>query len=185
MKSAVIRGIIVGIGILFQIVVSVWLYMFLIDKLWLFHLIFSFLEIVIIVGVIKYSKNYSLTLPLIIILLFFPLIGTVLYIVIHQNKNNSKILKKIIESEAISKKYLTQDKKIKEEIKEKSDLRYISDFAGFPFTKNNDVTYYPLGELAFQDMIKELKKAKRYIFLEYFIINHGAMWDTILKVLEG
>ena len=33
-------------------------------------------------------------------------------------------------------------------------------------------------------MLKVLENAKRYIFLEYFIIEEGQMWDSILKILE-
>lgn len=184
MKEAVKRGLVVGIGVILQLLITLFLYMFLIDKLWIINLLFGFLKILIVVGFIKNSKNYSSTLPWIIILLFFPVIGTLMYIVIVQNKYSSKILKEIIKSEKESKKYYKQDEKVKEEIKKNSRLRYIGNYAGFPITKNNDVSYYPLGEIAFDAMLEELKKAKEFIFLEYFIINHGMMWDSILKILE-
>ncbi|MDE5586815.1 MAG: PLD nuclease N-terminal domain-containing protein, partial [Bacilli bacterium] len=96
------------------------------------------------VDVIKNSKDYSSTLPLIIILLFFPVIGTLLYIIIYQNKNNSRILKNIVKSEKNSKKYLIPDKQMNEKIQNNNRLRYISDFAGFPITQNNNVCYYAL-----------------------------------------
>lgn len=184
MKEAVKRGIIAGVGVILQLILTLFLYVFLIDKLWIINILFGFLKIAIVVGLIKNSKNYSSTLPWIIILLFFPVIGTLMYIIIVQNKYTSKILKDIITSEKESKKYYVQEEKIKEEVKANSRLRYISNYAGFPITKNNDVSYYPLGELAFDAMIKELEKAKEFIFLEYFIINHGLMWDSILKILE-
>ena len=41
-----------------------------------------------------------------------------------------------------------------------------------------------MGEVKFERMVQELKKAKRYIFMEYFIIQEGTMWNTILDVLE-
>ena len=184
MKEAFKRGIIVAIGIISQILISFIIYMYLIDKLLIIDILFTLLQIIIIVYLIKNSKNYSVSLPLIIILLFFPLIGTVLYIVIDQNKNNSKILKNIKASEKNSKKYLKENKKIKNEIKNNSRLKYISEYAGFPITKNNEATYYPLGEIAFEAMVKELKTAKKFIFLEYFIINHGTMWNKILEILK-
>ncbi len=184
MKEAVKRGIIVGIGILIQIALSLLIYMYLIDRLWFINILFGFLEIAVIVGCIKNSKNYSSTLPLIIILLFFPLIGTLLYIILYQNKRSSKLLKNTIQSEKSSKKYLVQDEKLKEQIDKNGRLRYISDFAGFPVTQNNNISYYPLGEIAFQAMIEELEKAENFIFLEYFIISHGTMWNTILEILK-
>lgn len=94
-----------------------------------------------------------------------------MFLIIGDNKHRSKILKNIVKSEANSKKYLEQDDAIKEEFKNNSKLRYITDYAKYPVSKNNDVEYYSLGELAFEEMLKELKKAEKFIFLEYFIIE--------------
>ena len=162
MKEAIKRALIAGIGILLQIIISLFIYIFLINKLWVISLIFSILKIIVIVGLIRSSKNYSYTLTWLIILIIFPLLGTLLYIIIFQNKNISKVLKNITASEKNSKKYLIQDEQIREEIKDNSRLRYIANYAGYPVTKNNDVMYYSKGELAFNDMLKYLEKAKMF-----------------------
>ncbi len=62
--------------------------------------------------------------------------------------------------------------------------RYIHDAAGCPVFCNTDVQYFPLGEEMFAVLLEELEKAERYIFLEYFIIEEGKMWNSILDVLE-
>ena len=41
-----------------------------------------------------------------------------------------------------------------------------------------------MGDDVWSDFLEDLKSAKKYIFLEYFIINPGEMWDTILEVLK-
>ena len=94
-------------------------------------------------------------------------------------------MKKIKKSEIESKKYYVQDEMIRKEIEHHGKMRYLTDYAGFPVTKNNDVVYYATGEEAFSAMKKELKQAEKYIFLEYFIIAQGIMWDEILKILES
>ena len=43
--------------------------------------------------------------------------------------------------------------------------------------------YYSSGEEMFSDMLRELACAESYIFLEYFIIDEGYMWDNIFKIL--
>ena len=63
-------------------------------------------------------------------------------------------------------------------------MRYITDYSNYPITTNNDVDYYPLGELAFEEMLKELKKAEKFIFFEYFIVKPGIMWNKILDILK-
>lgn len=184
MEMAIKRGIIVLLGLIIQILLSLLVYLFFIDKIGIINGFYTFLGFIIILGLIKDSKNYSYTLPWIIILLIFPLIGTLMYIILGKSKNNSKTLKSIVKSEEENKKYLVQDQKIRNEFKENSRIRYLSDFAGYPVTKNNDVTYYPLGEDAFKAMLEELKKAEKFIFFEYFIVAHGKMWNSILEIMK-
>ncbi|MGT2865625.1 cardiolipin synthase [Streptococcus fryi] len=54
----------------------------------------------------------------------------------------------------------------------------------YPVYKNTRVTYFPSGEAKFDEMKRQLLKAKKYIFLEYFIIDEGLMWGEILAILE-
>ena len=61
---------------------------------------------------------------------------------------------------------------------------YISEYAYSPIYQNTYSEYYPIGEAKFASMIQELKQAKHYIFLEYFIIREGKMWNTILEILK-
>lgn len=44
--------------------------------------------------------------------------------------------------------------------------------------------YFPSGEAMWPRLLEDLKSAKQYIFLEYFIIERGAFWNSILDVLE-
>lgn len=44
--------------------------------------------------------------------------------------------------------------------------------------------YYPTGEALYARMLTELEQAEHSIFLEYFIIHPGVMWDGILEILE-
>ena len=60
---------------------------------------------------------------------------------------------------------------------------YIRHIAGGPPYQNTQAEYLPLGEVKFRRMLEELEKAEHYIFMEYFIIQEGAMWDPILEVL--
>ena len=49
--------------------------------------------------------------------------------------------------------------------------------------RNTEVTYFPGGEAKFEELLRQLEKAEKYIFLEYFIIDEGLMWGKILEVL--
>ena len=184
MLTVIIRGAIVLIGLILQILLFLFTYLYLGDHITLINTIYQIAGFIIALYLIRNSRSYSYTLPWIVIILLFPLIGTLLYLIIGYNKKMSKTLKSILRSERNSKKYLVQNPTIKKEIRNNSRIKYITDYTNYPATTNNDVSYYPLGEIAFEEMLKELKDAEKFIFFEYFIIAPGVMWDSILEVLK-
>lgn len=186
MAMAIKRGIIVGCGFLFQILLSL-SFLFLLGKYFaLIELIYSIISVLLVLTIIKESNNLSFILPWVILIMALPIFGSLLYIVLGRSLYRSKIIKKINKQIIASQKYLKQDIKISKEIEENNydKLKYLSNYVGYPVTKCNDLKYYELGDLAYQDMLKELKNAKEFIFLEYFIINNGKMWQGILDILE-
>lgn len=54
----------------------------------------------------------------------------------------------------------------------------------YPTYKDSKFEYFKLGELGFPKVIEELKKAKRFIFLEFFIIERGVFFDSIYEILK-
>jgi len=65
-----------------------------------------------------------------------------------------------------------------------SQANYLERRAACPAYTNTETEYFPLGDHAFPRMLEELEKAEHYIFLEYFIIEPGVFWDSILAILE-
>ncbi len=62
--------------------------------------------------------------------------------------------------------------------------RYIEALDGMPVWTNTETKYFCVGEEMFDSMCEELRKAQKFIFLEYFIIEEGVMWNTILDILK-
>jgi len=61
---------------------------------------------------------------------------------------------------------------------------YLRKAGGFPVYDKTAVDYYPLGEDFLPAFLADLEQARQYIFLEYFIIENGVMWDAVEDVLE-
>ncbi|MGE4454446.1 MAG: cardiolipin synthase [Sphaerochaeta sp.] len=61
--------------------------------------------------------------------------------------------------------------------------QYIANISSYPVWGNTEVEYFPSGEEWVLDVLGELKKAKSFIFLEFFIIAEGEVWDSVLSVL--
>ncbi|MBQ8293144.1 MAG: cardiolipin synthase [Bacilli bacterium] len=62
--------------------------------------------------------------------------------------------------------------------------RYIKNTSDCPLHHNTEVKYLSSSEETFELMVEKLKGAKHFIFLEYFIIERGIFWDTILEILK-
>lgn len=61
---------------------------------------------------------------------------------------------------------------------------YIRRTGCYPIYDNTKVSYFPSGEDKFAELVRQLKDAEHFIFLEYFIIEEGKMWGSILKILS-
>ena len=55
---------------------------------------------------------------------------------------------------------------------------------GFPIYADTETHYLTPGERKLETLLAELEKAEKYIFLEYFIVQEGVMWNSILEVLK-
>ncbi len=44
--------------------------------------------------------------------------------------------------------------------------------------------YFEIGEQMHSAMLEDLKNAEKFIFMEYFIIEEGIFWNSILDILK-
>ena len=65
----------------------------------------------------------------------------------------------------------------------KSTITYINKVSGLNAYRLDEAQYFSVGEEKWKALLCELEKAEKYIFLEYFIIERGVMWNTILDIL--
>lgn len=61
---------------------------------------------------------------------------------------------------------------------------YLNKYSNNGIYSDTKVTYFPWGEDAWKVMLEKLESAKHYIFMEYFIIQPGLMWDSMLDILK-
>lgn len=122
-----------------------------------------------------------------LVILAIPLVGTLLYLCFG-NKRTAKPLRRRLES--VSKSNDPQPLPIGEtpfdgEKRMEQTLRWLEEKTGYPLYRVEDVRYYPLGDDMFPDMLADLRDAKHTIFVEFFIVEPGHMWNSIVEVLEA
>ena len=135
------------------------------------------------------NSNPAYKLAWVLLLLLFPLVGYTVYLMFGRSRVSKKISESFDKVDRESLKLMPEGKEDRAALEKDNphidrQSAYIRDFAGFPVYRHTTATYYPSGDELFPAMVKELKKAQHFIFLEYFIIDNGQMWDTILNILE-
>ncbi len=186
MLNAFKRGFIVLAGIALQFGFAIMIRLFFYKYLGIITILYSFISILIVLIILKDSTRLSNDLPWMILILIFPIFGTILLITLGKNYSKNKLLKSIFNYENKYKDLLVQKEEITKEIEDKKmdNIRYLINRTKHFVSTNNDVTYYPFGEIFYPELLKELQKAEKFIFMEYFIIKEGVMWDGILKILK-
>lgn len=151
------------------------------------YIFFLVLSIAVLCKLILSNSNPAFKLAWAILILVLPVMGGVLYALFGSESTSTRTFAKKYNSvsTALSKK-LTQNPYVMEEIDEEvlPQINYLVKTARYPVYKNTKVSYFSPGEEKHKALLEQLEKAERYIFLEYFIIQEGIMWDSILEVLE-
>ncbi len=144
---------------------------------------------VFVVIVINKDEPAEFKLTWVVLLCVFPLLGLLFYIFVQSNWGMIGLRNKVnAELDSTKGKLYTSDG-TKEAIKsERPEIQrfayYMEDKCSYPIYHNTKVTYFPTGEEKIEDIKNELKKATKFIFIEYFIIDKGVVWDSILEILK-
>ncbi len=149
----------------------------------------NLISFIISLVVIVSRTNDAYKLIWIYLILAFPVFGGLLYLVFSiqgsmklmepymlQIENKTRVLNE--KTQEIS------DLAACDHPNHKTTIDYLADHSGFPVSNNTVTKYYPTGEDFYEDFLEALRSAERYIFLEYFIIGEGKMWDSVLEILE-
>ena len=147
------------------------------------------LQVIALIYLINAEGNPAFKMTWMLCILAFPLFGVVFYIFVKMQVGTRYMRDRLAALKIETDPYMTQDPDVIEAIWASKSANanlayYLSDKLGFPTYRNTDVKYFPLGEYKFKALVQELQKAKKFIFMEYFIVEKGYMWGTILKILR-
>ena len=154
-----------------------------------FSIVMEVLSWIAVIVIVSNRTDPGYKIAWIIPLLAFPVFGILFYLLFGGNRLSRRLKKKMHTVEQIHRDNLSQDVGVLQReaamsIDAALQSNYLASVACCPVCENTETTYYGCGEAAFGDMLEAISKAEKYIFLEYFIIHTGKMWDAMLKVLR-
>lgn len=141
------------------------------------------------VYILNRSDEPQYKIAWIAIILGLPVIGVPLYLLAGNRKMPKKLFNGCIKASHKMEGLLLPDPYAVDVLKEEdSNLKATFSYGivqcGFPAYQNTESQYFKSGEEWFPVYLEELKKAKHFIFIEFFIIEKGEIWDRTLAVLE-
>ena len=144
--------------------------------------------VTLVIVIVNDNGDASAKVTWLLLMMLFPIPGGIFYIFTRTDLGHRMVKKRTLELRNITSNLLDYDEETLEKIKlediQSYELcKYINKHGNFPIYSNTKVTYFPTGEDKFEQMLIELEKAEKYIYLEYFIIDEGLMLGRVLEKL--
>ena len=124
-----------------------------------------------------------------VVIALFPVVGVPLFFYVKSNVGHNILRKRLLELEDVLRTQLPQNQSVVRKLEASepgaaSLATYLyGRGGGFPVYENTAMTYFPSGEAKFEELLRQLETAEKYIFVEYFIIDEGLFWGRVLEVL--
>ena len=119
--------------------------------------------------------------------IFFPILGIILYILFHTNGGGIWMKKELKQAQGKTITYLKDNlnQPLSSDYAEISDLEYyLKKTSNYPSYENCSVEYLPSGEKFFEDFLEKIQTAKKFIFLEFFIIAPDDCFERMVEILH-
>lgn len=145
--------------------------------------------IITVVIIINRRSNPDHKIAWVIFILILPIFGITVFLLWGGGRVPPYIRKRMKICEARYRKYLKDDSEVREHLKyydliHSRQADFLIGESGYPVFDKTYTEYLSSGEKFFSVLLEELEKAEKYIFIEFFIIAEGEMWEEIHRILR-
>ena len=184
-----VRITVIGALIALQIALLILLIIALSEQTVVVYFVFEAISIMMVIHNVNKPGNPSYKITWIIVILLFPLFGGLFYLFWGDNRISPGKRRRWSRIEAGSARYLSQDAEVEQALWLSSPFyarqsRYLKIESGYPVYSNTLTDCLSPGEKILPKLLELLESAQRYIFIEFFILAQGHMWDQIHAVLR-
>ncbi|MFA5447868.1 MAG: phospholipase D-like domain-containing protein, partial [Sphaerochaeta sp.] len=155
--------------------------------------ILSGLSIIMTLVVVVRDLNPAYKIGWMLLFMFLPLYGGIFYVLFGNRRLNKRLRTRLEQLNIVYQKgveggaysdLLPMQALTRYSNTLSRQAQYIVNITGYPVWSNTEVEYFSSGEACFVDLLKELEKAKSFIFMEFFIVAEGELWQSIYEVLK-
>ncbi|CAM3008475.1 cardiolipin synthase [Hathewaya histolytica] len=132
-------------------------------------------------------KNPTTTWAWLLVIMFLPVIGFIVYLLFGQSLTKEKMFSNKILTDQKKKEYFNKVKnqyKYKNEVLENIDIIQMNfRNTNAIYTQKNSVELFFEGKSKFSRLFKEIKDAKNFIHMEYYIIQNDSIGNDLIELL--
>lgn len=194
-ERANIKSVIYGrtamtlVGFLAQLGLLIVGYVLLRSYSFWFYGLFLVISAAAVLYIYNGAGNPDLKLSWMFPIAIFPVFGSIFYMTIISQPGLKVLHGKLQNLAGYTRRHVTVNKDTWEKLQAESPhmgrlAHYLLSCDSSPVYENTKVKYYSLGDEQYPDMMEELKKAEKFIFMEFFIVSDGQMWTAVLEVLK-
>lgn len=141
-----------------------------------------------VIYLLNSSINPTAKITWLIVIMLLPVFGVLLFLYTQSDIGHRALKKRSLEIIDATRKSIPQSAEVMERFSVENPgaaalAHYIARSGCYPVFEHTAVTYFPLGEDKFEEMLKQLESAQHFIFMEYFIVDEGLMWGSVLEIL--
>ncbi len=183
------RMILTALALLLVMAFVIFSTVYITNNVYWAYMLFEFFSIICAIIVVSKKGAPSYKMAWIALILAIPFAGWLLYLIFGGNRVLPYLKKRHAKITEESAPFRATDAEIMKAIKENGQqgakqANYLSKESGYPPYFAEKTEYFPSGEAVFADILKRLERAEKYIFIEFFILVQGYMWDEIHKILK-
>ena len=174
-RNSVGRIIIFGLFVLAQIIGFIVLLYFIGDKFPPIDIVVRALALIVALGINSRDHNSAFKLIWVIAILILPVPGLLFYVLNNFSSSKHKIKKRLEKVDLMVFSHLNYNDDIFDEFRKKdparaSNAKYLRRY-DFPIYEGTDIQYFPVAYDCYKDQIEAIKKAEKFVYLEYHAIE--------------
>lgn len=185
----IINGILNACGIPADSMIALYTNLYYLIAVTLLRIFFTILAIILFFRIINKWEDPEFKIPWLVFLFALPMVTCVFYLIFANHglpRKEKKVMKSYYKGIA---PFFEENKKRNNSTVDElgyagGAFKFIANTAHMGIHADNRVTYYKNGETFFPEFIECLKKAKEFIFIEFFIITDGEEWSAVQEVLK-
>lgn len=156
----------------------------------LIYTIFQLVGVVFVIYIANQPSNASYKMAWILFIVVFPLVGCFFYLIRGGSRVVPRVKRRLRALDESSFACLRDDRAVLQALAERHpqaarQSAYLKKGSGYPVYADTSVEYVQLGENIWHRLLEELERAEVSIYLEFFILSEGIMWDAIHKILKS